>query len=81
MINTKLLVFVTPQFIYHGWSTWKTFWEEKLTGEKKFTLGEFTDVNMKICGFRHVSKHREIKGSDKYITLNILLKLHSLDKS
>ena len=40
----KLLVVVTPQSIYHGRSTQKTFWEEK------FTLGEFTLVNIKVLG-------------------------------
>ena len=42
MINMNLLVVVTPPSIYHGCSTQKKFWEEK------FTLGEFTAVNMKI---------------------------------
>ena len=35
---------------------------------------------MKKCGCRNVSKHREIKGSDKYVTLDISLKFDSLDK-
>ena len=35
---------------------------------------------MKNCGFRNVRKHREIKGSDKYINLDISLKFYSLDK-
>ena len=74
MMNMKLLSVVTPTSIYHGCSTQKTFWEEK------FTLGEFTAVNMKICGCRNVRKHREIKGSDKYVTLYISLKFESLDK-
>ena len=30
-----------------------------------FTLVEFTAANMKICGRQNVSKHREIKYSDK----------------
>ena len=34
-------------------------------------------MNMKNCGRRHVRKHREIKGSDKYVTLDILLKFSS----
>ena len=50
------------------------FWEEK------FTLGEFTAVNIKNCGRRNVSKHRDIKGGDKYVTLDISLKFDSLDK-
>ena len=39
-----------------------------------------TTVNMKNCGRRNVSKHREIKGSDKYVTLEISLKFDSLYK-
>ena len=35
---------------------------------------------MKNCGRRNVSKHKEIKGSDKYVTLGISLKFDSLDK-
>ena len=35
---------------------------------------------MKNCGRRNVRKHREIKGSDNYIILNISLKFGSLDK-
>ena len=70
----KLLSVVTPPYIYHGCSTKKTFWE------KKFTLGEFTPVNMKNCVRHNVRKHREIKNGDKYITLDILLKFGSLDK-
>ena len=34
---------------------------------------------MKNCGRRNVRKHREIKGSGKYVTLEILLKFDSLD--
>ena len=45
-----------------------------------FTLGEFTAVNMKNCGCHNVRKHREIKDSDKYITLEISLKFGSMDK-
>ena len=37
-------------------------------------------MNMKNCGRRKVSKHREIKGSDKYVILGISLKFDSLDK-
>ena len=37
-------------------------------------------MNMKNCGCRNVRKQREIKGSDKYVALNILLKFDSLDK-
>ena len=44
-----------------------------------FTLGEFTTVNMKNCGHCNVRKHIEIKGSDKYVTLDILLMFGSLE--
>ena len=71
MMNTKLLAVVTPSYIYHGCSAWKTFWELKFTGEGKFTLGKFTAVNMKNCGRCYVRKRREIKYSDKYINLDI----------
>ena len=40
----------------------------------------FSDVHMKNCGHHDVSKHRDIKGSDKYVTLDILLKFDILDK-
>ena len=48
MTNMKILTVVKPLSIYHGPSTRKTFWEKKFTGEEKFTLGEFTAMNMKI---------------------------------
>ena len=80
MMNMKLLAVVTPLPIYHGFSTQKTFWEENFTGEENFTVSEFTLVNMKNCGCPNVGKHREIKDSDKYITLDILLKFGRLDK-
>ena len=76
MINMKLLAVVTPPSIYHGCSTQKTFCEEKFNSEEKL----FSAVNMKNCGRRNVRKHREIKGSDKYVTLDISLKFDSLDK-
>ena len=37
-------------------------------------------MNIKIFGRRNVRKYRYIKGSDKYVTLDISLKLFSLDK-
>ena len=74
MMNMKLLAVVTPQSIYNGCSTQKTFWEEK------FTLGDFTAVNMKNCGHRNVRKHREIKFSEKYFTLDISFKFGSMDE-
>ena len=75
-MNMKLLEVVTPRSIYHGCYTWKTFWEEKFTGEEK----SLSAVNMKNCGRRNVRKHKEIKGSDKYVTLEISLKFDNLDK-
>ena len=35
---------------------------------------------MKICGRRKVRKHKEIKGSDKCVTLNISENFDSLNK-
>ena len=72
----KFLVFVTPPSIYHGCSTRKMFWEEKFTGKKDL----FQSVNMKNCGCRKVSKHKEIEGSDNIVTLNISAKFDSLNK-
>ena len=76
MMNMKLLAVVKPPSIYHGCSTRKTFWEEKFIDEEKL----FSAVNMKNCGRRNVRKHREIKGSENYLTLDISLKFDSLDK-
>ena len=76
----NILAVVTPPSIYRGWFTRKTFWEGKFTGEGNFTPGKFTTVNMKNCGRLNVRKHREIKGSDRYVTLDISLKFDSLDK-
>ena len=70
----KLLEVVTPPSIYHGCSILKTFWEEK------FTVGDFSAVNMKNGGRSNVRKHKDIKGSDKYVKLDISLKFGSLDK-
>ena len=63
----KLLAFVTPPSIYRGCSTRKTFWEDKFTGKENL----FLSVNMKNGGRRKVRKHKEIKGRDKYDTLDI----------
>ena len=79
MMKMKLLSVVTAPSIYHGCSTQKALWEEKFTGEENFTLGEFSSMNMKNCGRHNVRKHRDIKGSKKYVTLDISLKLDSLD--
>ena len=80
MMNMNLLAVLTPLSIYQGCSTQKTFWEENFTGEENFTLGEFSDVKIKHCGRRNVRKHIEIKGSDKYVTLDISLKFDNLEK-
>ena len=74
-MNMKLLSVLTPPSIYHGCSTWKTFWEEKLT------LGEFTPVKTKNCCCRNVRTYREINNGDKYITLEISLIFGSLEKN
>ena len=72
----KFLVVVTPPSIYHGCSTRKTFWEGKFTGKQDV----FQSVNMKNCGRRKVRKHKDIRGSDKCVTLNISEKFDSLNK-
>ena len=72
----KFLVVVTPPSIYHGCSTWKTFWEGKFTGKKDL----FQSVNMKNCGSCKVRKHKKIKGSDNIFTLNVSAKFDSLNK-
>ena len=73
----KFLVVVTQPSIYHGCSTLKMFWEEKFTGKKDL----FQSANMKNCGRRKVRKHKEIRGSDKRVTLNISKKFDSLNKT
>ena len=62
--------------MYHGCSTRKTFWKEKFTGKKDL----FQSMKMKNCGRQKVGKHKEIKGSDKYVTLEISAKFDSLNK-
>ena len=76
MMNMNILTVVTPPSIYHGCSTWKTFCEEKFTGEEKL----FSAVKMNNCDHLNVRKHIYIKGSDKYVTLDISLKFDRLDK-
>ena len=71
----KFLVVVTPLSIYHGCSTRKMFWEGRFTGKKDF----FQSVNMKNCGCRKVRNHKEIKGSDKIVTLNVSAKFDSMN--
>ena len=72
----KLLLVVTPPPIYHGCSARKTFWEERFTGKQYLVLS----VNMKNCDRRKVRKHKGIKGSEKYVTLNISTKFDSINK-
>ena len=72
----RFLVVVTPPSIYHGCSTRKMFWEEKFTSKEDL----FLSVNMKNCSRRKVTKHKDIKGSDKIATLDISSKFDSLDK-
>ena len=74
--HMKFLVGATPPSIYHGFSSRKTFLAEKFTGKEDL----FLCVNMKSCGRSKVKKHKEIKGSDKSVTLYILLKFDSLNK-
>ena len=64
----KFLVVVAPPSIYHGCSTWKTFWEEKFRGKKQ---GLFVSVNMRNYGQSNVREHREIKDSYERVTLNM----------
>ena len=63
----NFLVVVTPPSIYHGCSTRKKLWEEKFTGKEIVFLA----VDMKTCGRCNVRKHKDIRGSDKYVTLDI----------
>ena len=74
-INIKFLVVVKTLSIYHSCSTRKTFWEENFTGKKDL----FQYANMKNCGSCKVRKHKEIKGSDKIVTLNVSAKFDSED--
>ena len=76
MMNMKLLEVVTPPSIYRVCSAQKMFWEEKFTGKENLFLA----VNMENCGCCNVRKHKEIKGSDNYVTLDISAKFHNLDK-
>ena len=72
----NLLTVVAPPSIYHGCSTRKTVWEGKFIHKEFFFLA----MNMKHCGCQNVRKHKEIKVSDKYATLDISSKFDSLDK-
>ena len=72
----KVLVVVTQPSIYHGCSTRNKFLEEKFTGKEDL----FLSVNMKHFGCHKVRKHKEIKGSDKSVTLDISSNFSSLKK-
>ena len=72
----KFLVVVTPPSIYHSCSTRKTFWEENFTRKQDL----FQSVNMQNFGCRKVRKHKEIKDSDKIVTLDISAEFDSLNK-
>ena len=50
--------------------------EEKFTGKKDL----FQPLNMKNCGRSKVRKLKEIKGSDKIVTLNVSAKFDRLNK-
>ena len=76
MINMNLLAVITNPSIYNGGSNRKTLWEENFTGDEKL----FSSVNMKHFGRYNVRKHIEITGSDKYVTLDISLKIDIMDK-
>ena len=41
----------------------------------------FQSVNMNNCGRRKVRKHKEIKGRDKIVTLNVSAKSDSMNKT
>ena len=49
---------------------------ENFTGKEDLFLA----VNMGNCSRRNIREHKEIKGSDKYVTLDISSKFDSLDK-
>ena len=51
------------------------FREEKFTGEEN----SFSAVNRKNCGRCNVRKHKDIKGGEKYVTLDISLRFDNLD--
>ena len=71
----QLLAVVKPPSIYRGCSTKKKFREEKFPDKENCFLA----VNMKTFGRRNVRKHKEIKGGDKYVTLEISLTFDKLE--
>ena len=72
----KFLAVVTPSSIFNCCSNQKMFWEENFTGKEIL----FLSMNMKNCGRRKVRKQKEIKVSDKIVTLDISEKFDSLNK-
>ena len=53
-----LAVLTSPKDIFHGWSTWKTLWEEK-----------FITVNMTSRERRNIKKNSDIKNVEQCIIL------------
>ena len=60
----KPLSVVTPPSIYHGFSTRKTFWEEKFTGKKQDELG-FDSISLKC-----VKNMKTVYPDENYVVLN-----------
>ena len=75
-INMKFLEVVTPPSIYHRCSNRKTLWDKKFTGKEDL----FLSMNMKDCDRHNVRKHKEIRGSDKYVTLKKHTEIRDSDK-
>ena len=71
----NLLVVVTQPSIYHGCSTQKTLWEEIFTGKEDV----FLSMKMNNYGRRKIRKHKEIKESDKSLTLDISSNFDSMN--
>ena len=72
----KFLVILTPPSIYHFCSTQKTLWGGKFAGKEYL----FLSMNMKICDRRKFRKNKEIKDSDKVVTLDISANFDILNK-
>ena len=54
----------------------KAFWEENFTGKEYL----FLSVNMNIFGRHNVRKHKEIRGSDKCVTMKKPKEIRGSDK-
>ena len=70
----KFLTVVTPLSIYHSCLTRKTFWEESSHVRKTFL-----SVHINNCCRRNIRKNKEIRGSDKIVTLDVSAKFDSLN--